>query len=277
MKGKKAIIYIGMIFEFLSSYLNYLEGSVSFMRKNKIFLLRSVVMVMLLCMVTEAGCIHAQAKGFVSKNVVAKLVVIDPGCQSVENNKKESVGPGAWSWEAEDLVGAKGVSTETPEYELNLTIAKKTESALKKLGYDVELTRKTNDVDMNNAERSMIANTMNADLYLSIHSSAAGKKDSGIFVLCESADNPYNYGTYSQCRLLADVLRGCLEAKDLDSKDVIETDELIGINWCQVPNAVIRVGNLKNSQDDEKLTDDEYQDKVAEGIAAGIDSYFAQK
>ena len=76
---------------------------------------------------------------------------------------------------------------------------------------------------------------------------------------------------------MADVLRGCLQEKNLDSKDVIETDDLIGINWCQVPNAVVRVGNLRNSDDDEKLEDMEYQDKVAEGIAAGIDSYFAQK
>lgn len=247
------------------------------MRKKNFNLLCSFVMVMLLCIFTGAGSIDVQAKGFAPKVFASKLVVIDPGCQSIENNKKESVGPGAWSWETEDLVGAKGVNSETPEYDLNLTIAKKTEAALKKLGYKVELTRTTNDVDMNNAERSMIANTMDADLYLSIHASGENKKDSGIFVLCESADNPYNYGTYSQCRLLADVLRGCLQEKNLDSKDVIETDDLIGINWCQVPNAVVRVGNLKNSDDEEKLEDSEYQDKVAEGIAAGIDSYFAQK
>ncbi len=247
------------------------------MRKKNLKLLHVFVMVMLLCIFTGASYVDVQAKGLIPKGFAAKLIVIDPGCQSIENNKKESVGPGAWTWETEDLVGAKGAQSEIPEYDLNLTIAKKTEAALKKLGYTVELTRNTNDVDMNNAERSMIANTMEADLYLSIHSSGDNKKDSGIFVLCESVDNPYNYGAYSQCRLLADTLRGCLQEKNLDSKDVIETDELIGINWCQVPNAVVRVGNLRNSQDEEKLGDSEYQEKVAEGIAAGIDSYFAQK
>lgn len=246
------------------------------MKKN-LKLLRTFIMVMLLCIFTVDSSIVAFAKGPVIKPLAAKLVVIDPGCQAIENNKKESVGPGAWSRESEDLVGAKGVVTDTPEYEINLKIAKKTETALKKLGYDVELTRTNNDVDMNNAERSMVANTLEADIYISIHSSANSKKESGVSVICETSDNPYNFGAYSQCRLFADTLRGCLEEKDTEVKDVIESDDLIGINWCQVPNAVIRVGNLNNSSDDEKLDDDAYQELMAEGIAAGIDSFFAQK
>lgn len=248
------------------------------MKKKNLRIMRSLVMVMLLFISLGANSVCAEAKSPENNDGVAKLVVLDPGCQSIENDKKESVGPGAWSWEAENLVGAKGSTTENNEYDLNLKIALKTEAVLKKLGYRVELTRTSNDVDMTNAERSMLANSIDADLYISIHSSADNKKDSGVAIICETSDNPYNYGGYSQCRLLADALRGCLEEKTADAnKDVIETDESIGINWCQVPNAIVRVGNIKNDSDDEKLNDSDYQVKLADGIAAGVDSYFAQK
>ncbi len=229
----------------------------------------SIVLVILLFATFSLSCLNVQAK--------QRVVVIDPGCQAIENNDKESVGPGAWKRISEDMVGAKGVSTGNNEYDINLRVAQKVKELLDE-DYKVELTRTTNDVNMANSDRSMVANTLKADLYISIHSSSPEGNESGIFVICESADNPYNYSNYRNCRLLADTLLGSITEKVSPKKyEVCESDKLLGINWCTIPNAVIQIGNLNNPEDDEKLADSDYIQKVAEGIVSGIDSYYAQK
>ena len=175
------------------------------------------------------------------------------------------------------MVGAKGVTTGNNEYEINLRIALKVNELLGD-NYKVELTRTTNDADMSNSDRAMIANTLKADLFISIHASSPKDDSSGITVICQTKDNPYNLSNYSSSRLLADTLLGSLADKTGALKyQVLETDKLMGINWCTVPNAIVNVGNMNNPEDDEKLSDEEYQQKVAEGIVAGIDSYFSQK
>ncbi len=246
--------------------------------KRKIRRLYSLFVVMILFISLCCMPITAEAKKIEGTPKNPKIIVIDPGCQSIENSDKESVAPGSWSRTTEDMVGAKGVNTKINEYDINLMVANKLEKVLSKNGYKVSLTRVSNDVDMNNLERSMFANTSGADLYISIHCSAPSEKISGITVICETVDNPYNFGNYSNCRLLADTLLGSIvEITDAKRNDVIETDELLGINWCSVPNAVVEIGNLQNEKDEALLTTDDYQCLVAEGIAAGIDSYFSQK
>ena len=59
----------------------------------------SIILVILLFATLGLSSINAQAK--------QRIIVIDPGCQDIENNEKESVGPGTWKWVSEDLVGAK--------------------------------------------------------------------------------------------------------------------------------------------------------------------------
>ena len=256
--------------------LNFYEGSDTFMKKLKF--IQTLGMVMLLFISFVATDFTAEAKKQDDPAQRPIVVVINPGCQEVENKQKESVGPGAWSRVAEDMVGAKGAVTENNEYDLNLEVAKKTQKALLDKGFVVQMTRTTNDVDINNAERAMVANTIDADLYISIYSSSKSKKDAGVSVMCETADNPYNFGAYKECRLLADTLLGSIsERTSYNNGDVVETDDLIGINWCTVPNAMVRVGNLNNEADDEKLAAEEYQQQLAEGIAAGVESYFTQK
>jgi N-acetylmuramoyl-L-alanine amidase len=131
---------------------------------------------------------------------------------------------------------------------------------------------------MSNSDRAMIANTLKADLYISIHASNPNDASKGITVICQTKDNPYSLTNYSNSRLLADTLLGSLADKTgAESYKVLESDKLMGINWCTVPNAIVNVGNLNNQQDDEKLAEEDYQQKIAEGIVAGIDSYFSQK
>ena len=50
-----------------------------------------------------------------------------------------------------------------------------------------------------------------------------------------------------------------------------------GINWSMVPVTIVEVGYLSNPDEEAKLVTDDYQQKVAVGIANGVDAYIAER
>ena len=236
-------------------------------------LLRKYVVVMLLVAMVYPS-ITVDAKQPVKETSTQKVIVIDPGCQMNANNRKEPIGPGAFKTTARATTGVDGAETGIHEYELNLQIALKTSSLLSKQGYTVLLTRNENDVNLSSGDRAMIANTANADAFIVIQTG----ENNGVSVVCQSEDNPYNYGNYNDARLLSDAILGSVvQEAECDNSGVTEDDDKPIINWCASPTAIVEVGDLTNADEETKLVDDEYQLKLAQGITNGIDSYFTQK
>ncbi len=210
----------------------------------------------------------------VEKN--GRLIVIDPGHQGKGNSDKEPIGPGATEMKAKVASGTKGCVSGLYEYELTLMVSEKLCQELKGRGYEVIMVRTSHDVNISNAERAQVANEAGADVFIRIHANGSDNTSvSGIETLCQTASNPYNAAYYEESRALSEqVLEGMVNAAGAKKRSVVETDTMSGINWCQVPVTIVEMGFMTNEAEDSLMATEDYQTKLAQGMADGIDAYF---
>ena len=206
------------------------------------------------------------------------VIVIDAGHQKHAMSETEPIGPGAEEQKAKVTGGTQGSFTGLAEHELNLRVALALRDVLVARGYTVVMVRETSEVEISNAERAQLANTVGADVNIRIH--ANGDDDAslkGAMAVCQTPANPYNADIYTECRALSDaVLASYCEYTGIAVRNVWETDTMTGTNWAQVPTTIIEMGFMTNAEDDAAMAAEDFAPKAAEGIAAGIISYLAQ-
>jgi len=188
-------------------------------------------------------------------------VVIDPGHGGSD--------PGA--------IGVNGLYEKTP----NRAISLKLREELVRRGYEVALTSET-DQTLSLQERVMIKERLQADVFVSIHANWYHSPDvSGTLVL-------YYDNRYPQAQYPASPEMAALTPKNRELAQLVvdEVSRVAGtVNRGIVPSAVYVVRNgtmpsilvetafLSNPADAERLKNEDFQRKVAIGIANGIERF----
>ena len=200
-----------------------------------------------------------------------KVIVIDPGHASHSNLENEEQSPGTGIMKIKDGGGAQGNTTGTPEYVVNMSVAMKLKSLLEAQNYTVIMTKTSNDVSLGNIERANIGNDNNAALVIRIHcDSAETSSASGASMLVPAkvgyaqniSDISKKYGEI--------VLDSMVETAKMKNRGISVHDDMTGFNWSKVPVILVEMGFMSNPQEDKLLSDDNYQNKLAQGLCNGI-------
>ncbi len=204
------------------------------------------------------------------------VVVIDPGHQARGDSTKEPNGPDSTTMKARVTGGTSGRTTGVMEYELTLDISLQLRDELEGRGYTVYMTRETHDVNISNMERAQYASSVGADIAVRIHANGVDNSSvSGALALAPSSSNPYiaNLANESQ-RLSQCILDSYCSSTGMNNQGVGASDTMTGINWSTVPVTILEMGYMTNPADDVNMEDEDYQQKMVQGIANGIDDYF---
>jgi len=220
-----------------------------------------------------------------------KIIVIDAG-----HGGKD---PGA--------IGYRGLK----EKDVVLGIAKELRNILRSRGYKVYMTR-DRDVFIKLRNRTKYANRKKADLFISIHANAVGKKDAKkvqglecyflsksrssrakkVAAMENSADlddmnyygkesflNTLNYHNIIAANKLAiDLQRGALGELKKSYRNVCDAGVREGPFWvlvgAQMPAVLVEVGFITHPAEGKRLANRKYRKKLARGLANGVERYF---
>lgn len=204
------------------------------------------------------------------------LIAIDAGHQLRGNPDLEPIAPGSGQMKAKVTSGASGVSTKTDEYVVNLQVARLLQKELVNRGYQVYMVRDRHDVDISNVERARAAEEQGAEIFVRIHCNSINNSSvKGALTMCQTKENPWVGNRYTESRRLSElVLQNLCRASGATQRDILETDNMTGINWCSMPVTIVEMGFMSNVEEDKMLCSDGYQEKLAVGMADGIDAYF---
>lgn len=151
------------------------------------------------------------------------------------------------------------------EKDLTLPISLKLEALLKAAGYNVVMTRST-DVYLGLYERADIANSVDADIFVSIHANAFDDPSvNGLITY-------YHPSSGRGKRLAQAIQTPASQATGAKDRGVASADFVVlrETDMCAV---LVETGFMTNHDELMKLNDSTYQDKLAQGIAQGIINY----
>ena len=206
------------------------------------------------------------------------VICIDPGHQTKGDMSQEPVAPGSSEKKFKVSWGTQGVATKIPEYELTLSASKILKKDLEQMGFKVIMTRETNDVNITNSERAIFANDNNADLVIRIH--ADGSDDSsttGASLHIPSQDSQYTSKIYPESNECAKLISLQMKQDGFKVNDIYQRSDLTGFNWSKVPVVLVEMGFMSNPEEDQKMAETSYQEKMMKSVAEGAQAYFENK
>ena len=173
----------------------------------------------------------------------------------------------------------------TEEKILNLSVAKKVESRLEKLGYTVIMSRNT-DERITLIDRAKEANNSGADIFVSVHHNAMPRNSSvtGIETYYYEYDPNYQpqinkdmHNNPERVRKSAELASEIHEAL-IDNTSAIDRgirrNTFAVLRETKMPAVLLELGYMSSPAEIAKLKTNSYQNRLADSVAEGIHNYF---
>ena len=157
------------------------------------------------------------------------------------------------------------------EKDINLQIAMRVKRRLEEQGFRVMMPRETDEF-LSVEERVELANSYQADAYVSIHQNTyegGDKSVNGIEMWYDGAD-----GSRDNERLARLIHEETIRSTGANERVLWDIADLCVTNRTLMPACLIETGFLTNKEECRRLSTAEYQEKIAEGIVEGIELYF---
>ncbi|MBF2059469.1 N-acetylmuramoyl-L-alanine amidase [Fischerella thermalis] len=176
------------------------------------------------------------------------VIVVDPG-----HGGKDSGAPGIGGLLEKDVV---------------LPIGRRVAAILEQNGYQAILTRDS-DYFVELQRRVDIAERANATLFVSIHANSAGQRPDVNGLETYYYDSGYR---------LAQVVHNSILSKISTLKDRgVRKARFYVLRKSSMPSILVETGYMTGREDNPRLGNPEYQNRMAEGIASGILQYLQQR
>lgn len=154
------------------------------------------------------------------------------------------------------------------EKDFNLDISLRLREKLKSLGYEVYMSR-DKDVYVDLYDRTRMANSLNADLFISIHNNAYDNSSvRGTMVLYKEKQQN---GLISDKQFAQIVLDSIVKQVGTQNKGIMERPNLAVLRTSNMPAVLVEVAFGTNPQDLDLLLSDSFKDAVAKAIAEAVE------
>ena len=174
--------------------------------------------------------------------------------------------------------GTTGVVTKKREGDLTLEIALKLQKKLQNLGADVLMIRTKKTTPMSLVQRAEYGNKHKVDLAFRIHADGLDDQSvNGASTLYPSAEHINNKIAEKSKNIASIIQREYIKSTGLADRGTVERNDLVGFNFTTVPCILLELGFMTNPEEDRKMSDKKFQEKMVDGITNGMIAYYTNK
>lgn len=174
--------------------------------------------------------------------------------------------------------GTTGVVTKKREGDLTLEIALKLQKKLQNLGADVLMIRTKKTTPMSLVQRAEYGNKHKVDLAFRIHADGLDDQSvNGASTLYPSAEHINNKIAEKSKNIASIIQREYIKSTGLADRGTVERNDLVGFNFTTVPSILLELGFMTNPEEDRKMSDKKFQEKMVDGITNGMIAYYTDK
>lgn len=210
--------------------------------------------------------------------LAGKKIVVDAG-HGCTVDYTEPVAPGLEPTNYEGPgTGTSGVSTGIPEKTLTLQIALALEKELKAKGAEVVMIRSTEGTKLSLQGRAETGNESGADFSIRIHADGLDDQSARGATLLYPSPEYVGNNISAESKVIAKYISdNYCKVTGIYNRGLSERGDLTGFNFSTIPVVLIELGFMSNPEEDNKMSQPDFQKKMVQGIMTGITEYYNNK